>query len=103
LELLKEVAPGVNRVLVLVNSGSDANLIISRTIGGCAASFGVQVSSGVVRDAIEIESAIEGIAPLPYQGDAKNPAYAPVTPRDDTLARRSGVIRGRRGLLRPRH
>ena len=27
LELLKEVAPGVNRVLVLVNSGSDANLI----------------------------------------------------------------------------
>ena len=27
LELLKEVAPGVNRVLVLVNSGSEANLI----------------------------------------------------------------------------
>ena len=61
LELLKEVAPGVNRVLVLVNSGSDANLIDLRTIEGAAASFGVQVSSGTVRDAREIESAIEDI------------------------------------------
>jgi putative ABC transport system substrate-binding protein len=47
LELLKEVAPGVNRVLVLVNSGSDANLIESRAIEAAAASFGVQVSPTV--------------------------------------------------------
>jgi len=68
LELLKEVAPGVNRVLVLVNSGSDANLIDLRTIEGAAASFGVQVSSGTVRDASEIESAIEDIGRTPNAG-----------------------------------
>jgi putative ABC transport system substrate-binding protein len=68
LELLKEVAPGVNRVLVLVNSGSDANLIELRTIEAAAASFGVQVSSGTVRDASEIESAIEAIGRTPNAG-----------------------------------
>ena len=68
LELLKEVAPGVNRVLVLVNSGSDANLIELRAIEAAAASFGVQVSSGTVRDASEIESAIEDIGRTPNAG-----------------------------------
>jgi putative ABC transport system substrate-binding protein len=68
LQLLKEVAPGVNRVLVLVNSGSDANLIELRAIEAAAPSFGVQVSSGTVRDAREIESAIEAIARTPNAG-----------------------------------
>jgi putative ABC transport system substrate-binding protein len=68
LELLKEVAPGVNRVLVLANSGNDANLIVLRTIEAAAASFGVQVSSGIVRDASEIENAIEAIAGKPNAG-----------------------------------
>jgi putative ABC transport system substrate-binding protein len=68
LELLKEVAPGVNRVLVLVNSGSDANLIELRAIEAAAASFGVQVSSGTVRDGSEIESAIEAFGPTPNAG-----------------------------------
>jgi putative ABC transport system substrate-binding protein len=68
LELLKEVAPGVNRVLVLVNSGSDANLIESRAVEAAAPSFGVQVSLGTVRDASEIESAIEAIARAPNAG-----------------------------------
>jgi putative ABC transport system substrate-binding protein len=68
LELLKEVAPSVNRVLVLVNSGSDANLIELRAIEAAAASFGVQVSSGTVRDASEIESAIGDIGRTPNAG-----------------------------------
>jgi putative ABC transport system substrate-binding protein len=68
LELLKESAPGVNRVLVLVNSGSDANLIELRTIEAAAPSFGVQVSSGAVRDASEIESEIEAIGRTPNAG-----------------------------------
>ena len=67
-ELLKEVAPGVNRVLVLVNSGSDANLIESRAIEAASASFGVQVSSATVRDASEIESAIEAVGRTPNTG-----------------------------------
>jgi putative ABC transport system substrate-binding protein len=68
LELLKEVAPGVNRVLVLVNSGSEANLIELRAIEAAAPSFGVQVSPGIVHDAGEIESAIEAIARTPNAG-----------------------------------
>jgi putative ABC transport system substrate-binding protein len=68
LELLKEVAPSVNRVLVLLNSGSDANPIELRAIEAAAPSFGVQVSSGTVRDASEIESAIEAIGRTPNAG-----------------------------------
>jgi putative ABC transport system substrate-binding protein len=68
LELLKEVAPGVSRVLVLGNSGSAANLIASRVVEAAAASFGVQVSFGIVRDASEIESAIGGVARTPNAG-----------------------------------
>src|SRR5215470_12673056 len=68
LELLKEVAPGVNRVLVLLNAGSDPNLIDLRTIETAAPSFGVQVSSRTVRDASEIESAIEAIGRAPNAG-----------------------------------
>ena len=68
LELLKKVAPSVNHVLVLGNSGSDANLIVSRVIEAAAASFGVQVSFAIVRDGSEIESAIEGIARTPNAG-----------------------------------
>jgi putative tryptophan/tyrosine transport system substrate-binding protein len=64
----KEVAPGVNRVLVLVNSGSDANRIQLRGTEAAAASFGVQVSSRTVRDASEIESAIEAIGCTPNAG-----------------------------------
>ena len=68
LELLKEVAPDVNRVLVLVNSGSDANLITLRGAEAAAPSFGVQVSSRTVRDASEIESAIEAFGRTPNAG-----------------------------------
>jgi putative ABC transport system substrate-binding protein len=68
LELLKEVAPGVSRVLVLVNSGSDSNRIQLRTIEAAAASFGVQVLPGTVRDAGEIESTIEAVARTPNAG-----------------------------------
>jgi putative ABC transport system substrate-binding protein len=68
LELLKEIAPGVNRVLVLVNSGNDGNLIELRAIEAAAASFGVQMSFGTVRDASEIGSTIEAVARTPNTG-----------------------------------
>jgi putative ABC transport system substrate-binding protein len=68
LELLKEVAPGLNRVLVLGNSGSDANLIELRVIEAAAVSVGVQVPSAIVRDGSEIESAIEAVAHTPNAG-----------------------------------
>ena len=68
LQLLKEVAPGLNRVLVMVNAGNDANQSILRVIEALAPTFGVQVSSAAVRDAAEIESAIEAIARQPNAG-----------------------------------
>jgi putative ABC transport system substrate-binding protein len=68
LELLKEVAPGVNRVLVMVNSGSDANQSELRAIEAAAPSFGVHVSSAAVGDASEIERAIEAVARVPNTG-----------------------------------
>jgi putative ABC transport system substrate-binding protein len=76
LELLKEVAPGVKRVLVLVNSGSDANLIELRAIEAAAASLDVQVSSGTVHDGSEIESTIEAIARTPNTGLIITPGIA---------------------------
>jgi putative ABC transport system substrate-binding protein len=75
LELLKEVAPAVKRVLVLVNSGSDANLTDLHAIEAAAPSFGVQVSPGTVRDADEIESAIEDIGRTPNAGLIVTPGF----------------------------
>jgi putative ABC transport system substrate-binding protein len=49
-------------------SGSEANLIELREIEAAAASSGVQVSSGIVRDAGEIESVIEAIGRTPNAG-----------------------------------
>ena len=62
LALLKEVAPGVNRVLVMVNSGSDPNQHELHAIEAGASSFGVYVSPAAVSDASEIERALEVVA-----------------------------------------
>jgi len=62
LELLKEIAPGINRVLVLVNAGNIANASRSHAIEASARSFGVRVLSSAVRDTGEMESAIDSIA-----------------------------------------
>jgi putative ABC transport system substrate-binding protein len=63
LELLKEVAPGVKRVLVLVKSGSDANLIELRAIEAVAAS-------------LDVQSTIEAIARTPNTGLIITPGIA---------------------------
>jgi putative tryptophan/tyrosine transport system substrate-binding protein len=62
LALLKEVAPSVNRVFVMVNSGSDSNQHELRAIEAAASTFGVYVSSAAVSDASEIERAMEVVA-----------------------------------------
>jgi putative ABC transport system substrate-binding protein len=68
LELLKEVAPEVSRVLVMANWGNDANQSALQVIEASAPSFGVHASSVAVRDAAEIESAIEAVAREPNAG-----------------------------------
>jgi putative ABC transport system substrate-binding protein len=62
LALLKEVAPGVNRLLVMVNSGNDSNQHELRAIEAAASSFGVYISSAAVKDASEIERAMDVVA-----------------------------------------
>src|SRR5712691_4281479 len=61
LELLKDVAPSLNRVLVLVNAGNVGNAARLRVIEAAAPSLGVRVSSSAIRGPGDIESAINGV------------------------------------------
>jgi putative ABC transport system substrate-binding protein len=67
-ELLKDIAPGLNRLLVLVNAGNAGNEIILRAIEALPPSIGVKVTPLAVPDAAEIESAIASIAREPNAG-----------------------------------
>ena len=62
LELLKEAAPSLTRVLVMVNAGNAGNAARLRVIEAAAPAFGVQVSSSAIRGAGDIESAINAVA-----------------------------------------
>ena len=62
LELLKEIAPATTRVLVLLNANNVANLTRLRAIEASAPSLNVRVSSSAIRDAGEIEAAIDAMA-----------------------------------------
>jgi putative ABC transport system substrate-binding protein len=62
LETLKEVAPGVDRVAVILNPENAALPGELRSIEAAARTFGVQVSAAPVRDAAEIGRAIEAFA-----------------------------------------
>ena len=68
LELLKEIAPAIDRVLVLVNAGNVANATRLRAIEDSALSLGVQVSSSAISSPADIEGAIEAIAREPRAG-----------------------------------
>ena len=61
LELLKEIAPQMNQVLVMTNPNS-SNMGYLQVIENSARAVGVRVSSSAVRNAEEIESAINAIA-----------------------------------------
>ena len=78
LELLKEIAPLVNRVTVLVNAGNIANTSRLRAIQQSAPSLGVEVSSIDIRDAGDIERALESVAREPNGGLIVTPG-APIS------------------------
>jgi putative ABC transport system substrate-binding protein len=61
-ELLREVAPGVTQVSVLLTPDSASNTLFLHIIEGAAASTGMQLTSAVVRDAAEIERTIDAFA-----------------------------------------
>jgi putative ABC transport system substrate-binding protein len=78
LELLKEIAPLVNRVTVLVNAGNIANASRLRAIQQSAPSMGVEVSSIDIRDAGDIQRALESVAREPNGGLIVTPG-APIS------------------------
>jgi putative ABC transport system substrate-binding protein len=61
LELLKEIAPRINTVLVMVNAGNVANASRLHAIERTGLSSGIGVSSSAIRKAGDIESAIASI------------------------------------------
>jgi ABC-type uncharacterized transport system substrate-binding protein len=77
LELLKEIAPSIDRVLVLVNAGNVGNAGRLRVLEATAPAFGVRLSSSAIRGAGDIASAIEPVAREPNVGLIAMPA-API-------------------------
>jgi putative ABC transport system substrate-binding protein len=68
LELLKEIAPGVTRALILRDAAITAGVGLWGAIQTAAPSFGIEVSPVNVRDATEIERAITAFARGPNGG-----------------------------------
>ena len=67
LQVLKETAPSLNRVLVIMGFGNAAHAARLRVIEASASTFGLEVLSSAVRDASEIERAIDAIS---HEGNA---------------------------------
>jgi putative ABC transport system substrate-binding protein len=68
LEVLKEVAPQVSRVAVILNLEQPPQVAMWRAIEAMAPSFGVSLTASDVQDPAEIESAIEVFAREPNGG-----------------------------------
>jgi putative ABC transport system substrate-binding protein len=68
LELLKQIAPGVDRVLVLMQSGNDGNLGLWHAIEGAAAAFSVRVSRVDLNATAALEGEVERFAREPNGG-----------------------------------
>ena len=62
LEILKEIAPRVDEVMVLVDPQNSTWEMHLKTIEAAAPSFGVQVTAKHVRNAVQIRSAIGSLA-----------------------------------------
>jgi len=68
LEVLKEVAPQVSRVAVILNLDQPPHVALWRAIEATAASFGVRLTPTDVQGPAEIERAIEAFAREPNGG-----------------------------------
>jgi len=69
IELLKEVAPRVARVLLIFNpETSPQSRVFLKSIEAAASSFGVEIVPSAVQDAADIETSIESFARRPDGG-----------------------------------
>ena len=81
LELLKEIAPSVARVAVIYDP-TDFNSKHMQEIEPVIASFGVQLSSFIIRNLSDIERAIDGFSIQPHGGLIILPGPFTVVHRD---------------------
>jgi len=68
LELLKEVAPHITRVLVLPEADTAAQKLLADTVSAAAPSLGLNVATGSVREAADYDREIEAFARAPSGG-----------------------------------
>ena len=69
LELLKEIAPGVNRITLMFNPQTAPHYpVFLREFGAAAASLAAEISATPVRDGAEIEAAAAALAREPGGG-----------------------------------
>jgi putative tryptophan/tyrosine transport system substrate-binding protein len=81
LELLKEIAPSIARVAVIYDP-TDFNSKHMQEIEAVIASFGVQLSSFIIRSVSDIERAIDGFSIQPHGGLIILPGPFTVVHRD---------------------
>ncbi len=86
LEMLKEVAPRITRVAVLFNPEQIPQAGMLRAVEAVAPSVGVQLAAAAVRDAAEIEHAIDQFAREPGGGLVVLPSGATIVHRDLIIA-----------------
>jgi putative ABC transport system substrate-binding protein len=86
LELLKQIAPAVTRVAVLYDPSNPAAMGYLRVMEGASAALDVQMSSSAVRDADEIERAINALAREPHGGMVLLPGPVGGTNRELIIA-----------------
>ena len=82
LELLKEIAHQLTRVLIVLNPSNPGSRGLSRTIEAAAPSLGIKVAAAGVRDIAAIEPAIKAFAREPNGGLIVLPDQVTVVNRD---------------------
>jgi ABC-type uncharacterized transport system substrate-binding protein len=85
LGLLKEAAPNIIRVAVLLHPETDNNLTLLRSVEAVAPSLGMQVTAAGVHDGVEIERAISTFATRPDGGLIVVPQAITVTHRGSII------------------
>lgn len=68
LQIVKEIAPGITRTLVLLDAKIAANLEFLHTAQSAASAIGVTVTAGAIQDVSELEHLIAGFAAEPIGG-----------------------------------
>jgi putative ABC transport system substrate-binding protein len=86
LELLKQIAPGVNRAAVIRDAAISAGLGLFGAIQSAASSVGLEVTPVNVRDATEIEHAVAAFAHSPHGGLIVTPSNLAVFHRNLIVA-----------------